>query len=93
MLNTTLAPTDDVNVRKAVSLAIDRQALVDTVFSGAGEPSIGMLVKAMIDAPSLSMPYDLEQAQQLLDEAGWADNGGEFQGKRRRAPYVRAQCR
>ena len=51
MLNTTLAPTDDVNVRKAVSLAIDCQALVDTVFSGAGEPSIGMLVKAMIDDP------------------------------------------
>ena len=81
MLNTTLAPTDDVNVRKAVSLAIDRQALVDTVFAGAGEPAIGMLVKAMIDDPSLSMPYDPDQAEQLLDEAGWVDSGGDFREK------------
>lgn len=75
ILNTTLAPTDDVNVRRAVSLAIDRQALVDTVFAGIGEVAIGMLTKVMLDDPSLSQPYDPDQARQLLEEAGWTGSG------------------
>lgn len=81
MLNTALAPTDDVNVRRAVSLAIDRQALVDTVFAGVGEVSVGMLAKAMLDDPSLSMPYDREQAMALLDEAGWVAGDGGMRSK------------
>ncbi|MCO5176357.1 MAG: ABC transporter substrate-binding protein [Thermomicrobiales bacterium] len=75
ILNTSMEPTDDVNVRRAVSLAIDRQALVDTVFAGIGEVSIGMLTRAMIDDESLSQPYDPEQAKQLLEEAGWTGDG------------------
>ncbi len=76
MLNTSMAPTDDVNVRKAVSLAIDRQALVDTVFAGIGEVAIGMLTRLMLDDASLSQPYDPEQAKQLLEEAGWTGDSG-----------------
>ncbi len=75
ILNTSMEPTDDVNVRKAVSLAIDRQALVDTVFAGIGEVSSGMLTRAMMDDESLSQPYDPEQAKQLLEEAGWTGDG------------------
>lgn len=71
MLNTQLAPTDEVDVRRAVSLAIDRQAMVDTVFAGTGEVAIGMLTKVMLDDPSLSQPYDPDQAKQLLEGAGW----------------------
>lgn len=37
------APMNDVHFRKAVSLAIDRQALVDSVFEGKAEAAIGML--------------------------------------------------
>lgn len=76
MLNTQLAPTDDVNVRRAVSLAIDRQALVDTVFAGLGEVAIGMLTKVMLDDPSLYMPYDPDQARTLLEETGWIGDDG-----------------
>ena len=75
ILNTSMEPTDDINVRRAVSLAIDRQALVDTVFAGIGEVSIGMLTRAMMDDPSLTQPYDPEQAKQLLKEAGWVGDG------------------
>lgn len=81
MINTQLAPTDDVNVRKAVSLAIDRQALVDTVFAGIGEVAIGMLTKVMLDDPSLQQPYDPEQAKQLLENAGWTGGDGEAREK------------
>lgn len=76
MLNTQLAPTDDINVRRAVSLAIDRQALADTVFAGTGEVAIGMLAKVMLDDPSLSQPYDPDRARQLLEEAGWVGGDG-----------------
>ena len=77
MLNTQLAPTDDVNVRRAVSLAIDRQALADTVFAGIGEPAIGMLTKVMLDDPSLKQSYDPERAAQLLEDAGWVASGSD----------------
>jgi len=81
MLNTQLAPTDDVNVRRAVSLAIDRQALVDTVFAGAGEVAIGMLARVMLDDPALSQPYDPDEARRLLEEAGWTGGEGEVRQK------------
>jgi peptide/nickel transport system substrate-binding protein len=82
ILTTTLAPTDDVKVRQAVSLAIDRQALADTVFAGTGEVAIGMLTRVMLDDASLSQPYDPDRAKQLLEEAGWLgdetrEKGGE----------------
>jgi peptide/nickel transport system substrate-binding protein len=75
IFNVGLAPTDDVNVRKAASLAIDRQALVDTVFAGLGEVAIGMLARVMLDDSALSQPYDPEMAKQLLEEAGWTGEG------------------
>lgn len=81
MLNTRLAPTDDVNVRRAVSLAIDRQSLVDTVFTGSGEVAIGMLARVMLDDPSLSQPYDPDGARRLLEEAGWVGEEGEVRQK------------
>jgi peptide/nickel transport system substrate-binding protein len=75
IFNTSLAPTDELEVRQAASLAIDRQALVDTVFAGLGEVAIGMLTRVMLDDPSLSQPYDPEQAKQLLEDAGWTGDG------------------
>jgi peptide/nickel transport system substrate-binding protein len=37
------APMSDVHFRKAVSLAIDRQALVDSVYEGKAELAVGLL--------------------------------------------------
>ena len=73
-LNTTLAPTDDLAVRQALNMAIDRQAVVDIVTFGTGTPAYGPLAPATpyYNAEVESIyPYDLEQANALLDEAGW----------------------
>ena len=64
----------DVRVRQAISLAINRQELVDTVLSGAGEAASEYLSpKFPAHDPSLPvLAYDPEQAKSLLAQAGVA---------------------
>ena len=64
----------DVRVRQAISLAINRQELVDTVLSGAGEAASEYLSpKFPAHDPSLpALEYSPDKAKQLLAEAGKA---------------------
>ncbi|MEZ4868667.1 MAG: ABC transporter substrate-binding protein [Caldilineaceae bacterium] len=77
LLNTTLAPTDNLQVRQAINYAIDRDAIVNTLYKGTGARAIGPLTAIMLDDPSLQAyyPYDAEKAAQLLEEAGWSVMG------------------
>lgn len=43
VLNTGLEPVDDVNVRKALAAAVDRDRLVEEVLAGAAEPLYSMI--------------------------------------------------
>ncbi len=64
----------DPAVRRALSQAIDRRALVRDVLRGAGEPqttSIPPSDWAYSAAAGERLPYDPEAAQRALDEAGW----------------------
>ncbi len=66
-------PLKDVRVRRALSLAIDRQAIVDRVMEGAATPA-GQYLPAGIfsHVPDLPAPrQDPEQARRLLAEAGF----------------------
>lgn len=77
IFNVREGPFSDPRVRRAVSYAIDRQVVIDTAFSGQGEPIYGMNV------PENSLAYDPrfdswfehdpERARELLAEAGYAD--------------------
>ena len=64
-------------VRRALSISIDRQKLVNNLAFGEGEPwYVNYWTKAQIDKWGLSdwtIPYDVEMAKQLLAEAGYAD--------------------
>jgi peptide/nickel transport system substrate-binding protein len=79
-MHTQLSPTDDLRVRKAINHAIDKQAIVDTVYFGLVEPAYGPLSAAFPEYdPSLESmyPYDPERARELLSEAGWVDEDGD----------------
>ena len=77
-LNMCEEPFNDVNARRAMSVAMDRQALVNTVIP----PQYGGSVSGIIEPSSPYFwtgdehPYythDIEQAKSLLAEAGYAD--------------------
>ncbi|MDP0927630.1 ABC transporter substrate-binding protein [Paracoccus onubensis] len=73
-LNTTREPFDDERVRKALNMAIDKDALVQGVLYGAGEPAAAaMPVMAYADPELAPYPYDPAAAKELLAEAGYAD--------------------
>lgn len=71
----TVEPFDDVNVRKAVALALDRQRLVDNFYPlGASVPA--QFGPATIDYAGLGEEWysqDVEAAKELLAEAGYPD--------------------
>lgn len=61
-------------VREAVSLAIDRQAIVDAVFSGLGKPALtGIHQDYGIEGMTQYFRHDLDRARELMAEAGLAD--------------------
>lgn len=68
-------PLKDARVRKALSLAINREAIIDRLLLGLGEPAGQMLPKSFAgSSANVDVdPYDPEQAKQLLAEAGYPD--------------------
>ncbi|WVT77684.1 ABC transporter substrate-binding protein (plasmid) [Sinorhizobium chiapasense] len=74
-MNTLVAPFDKLEVRRAINMAIDRKAIVDSVYQGMGQIAQSVLPPTMwgyngsIDGYS----YDPEAAKKLLDEAGVKD--------------------
>ena len=66
-------PLKDRRVRQALSIAINRQAIVDRVMEGAAVPSGQYLPPGVYShAPDIKAPpYDPEQAKKLLTEAGY----------------------
>jgi peptide/nickel transport system substrate-binding protein len=71
------APEKGLLVREAMSLAIDRQLIIDQVLNGEATPAYGPLIQYpnedLID-PSWELPaYDLALAKQKLAEGGYPD--------------------
>lgn len=68
----------DVRVRQAIAMAFDRFSLVEDLLLGLTEPAVSMWDNMPYVDPSLEpWPYDLDAANQLLDEAGWIDTNGD----------------
>lgn len=65
----------DKKVRWALSYAIDRQAIIDSINFGLGVPiqSHVFLKSKSINTDLLAIPYNPEKAKILLSEAGWKD--------------------
>ncbi len=77
--NLTRKPFDDLRVRQALALAIDRQELVDGVLLGLGE-SIATPYKPgtyWVNEKLKPRPYNVDRAKALLAAAGWKDSNGD----------------
>ncbi len=87
VLNTTDDILSDVNVRKALQHATNKQAISDGIFYGIEKPADFLFATTIPYANIGLMPYEYsqEKAESMLDAAGWAKGGDgirEKQGKK-----------
>ena len=76
MFNEKIEPLDNVQVRKAIQMAIDRQSILDTIFSGDGMLEDGAYPKGCLGYTNDNqgwLQYDPEGAKALLAEAGYSN--------------------
>ncbi|HYN89274.1 MAG TPA: ABC transporter substrate-binding protein [Ardenticatenaceae bacterium] len=68
-------PTEDPLVRQAMNYAVDRQAIIDSLFGGYGRLSTGFVTPANLgyDESLEPYPYDQDRARELLAEAGYEE--------------------
>jgi dipeptide transport system substrate-binding protein len=73
--NTTQAPFDKVEVRKALNMAINKKAIVDAVFQGAATEAKNPIPPTMWSYNDAIQDdaYDPDAAKKMLDEAGVKD--------------------
>ncbi len=66
-------PTEDVRVRQAMNYAVDRAAIIKSLFGGYGNLSTGLIAPNDMgyDASIKPYPYDPAKAKQLLSDAGF----------------------
>jgi oligopeptide transport system substrate-binding protein len=78
-MNQAQAPFDNIKLRQAFQMAVDREAYVTGVLQGAGEPTTSWLPPALPGAnTSLGREYEFNpaKAKQLLSEAGFPNGEG-----------------
>jgi len=66
-------------VRQALAMCINRQALIDDLYHGLAETSATYLPPQhpLYNQDAQAYPYDPQQAQALLEAAGWVDHDGD----------------
>ena len=84
-------PLSDLRVRQAISLALDREKIVDVIWFGQGKPAVGPLVSGNPYFNKSIKPYEYnpKRANDLLDQAGYprGANGTRFKIAQNVLPY------
>jgi peptide/nickel transport system substrate-binding protein len=77
--NARRPPMDDVRVRRAFTLALDREAMVDALLEGYGAVAHGTVPPwhPVHDDSAAVLEHDPAAAGRLLDSAGWRDRDGD----------------
>ncbi len=106
--NTAKKPLNDVNVRKAIAMTIDKKFISKALHGGFSQPADGPIVAGSPFAiPDLiTYPLDLKKAAEMLDAAGYkagADGErfkltidylpGQDEQQKNVAEYIRAQLK
>ncbi len=85
LFNTTIKPFDDIRVRKALAMAIDREAIVKNITKAGQIPAFAFVPYGLADADpekdfrKVGGDYfkeDVGEAKRLLAEAGYPDGEG-----------------
>ncbi len=84
-MNTKRAPLDDVMVRWAIAMAVDRAPIVQVALTGHGEPGYIMCSPSQLGFPhdtyeevkAFYPPEDQDRARMYLQTAGWIDEDGD----------------
>lgn len=76
--NITRSPFNDLRVRQALALAIDKKKLANVTLRGYVYPATGGFVPPGMPGhtPGVGLPYDPERARHLLAEAGYPGGRG-----------------
>lgn len=73
-INQKIKPFDDVRVRKAFQMGINRQEILDKMFYGEGQLENGVLPSGLACyKPATPIEYNPKKAKELLIEAGYPD--------------------
>ncbi len=76
-LNTTRKPFDDVRVRKALSMAVDREEITTRLLPGGEIPSYSLVPPGIPGyEPQKCAPENPDEARRLLAEAGYPEGHG-----------------
>lgn len=65
--------TEDVGVRRAINIAIDRNEMIENVLNGYGSPAYSVCDKMPWYNPMAETTFNLEEAKGLMEEAGWTE--------------------
>ena len=69
----------DINVRRAISMAVDKNNFTDVLLSGNGTPAVGPFPSNLPfgDQTVRTVAFDIDGARRLLNDIGWSDSDGD----------------